>query len=404
MPGIFGQVLSAFKGILSGAFWFGAFLPVAVFAAVNLLLAAQISSAANELLNQIGTEKWTWLTPAVLGLIVTAYVLGPMVGLFRAVFDGRRLPDWMFTRLLPFHVVQRDRADSALRAANLWKDLVNEWQRRAEFNLADAKAIQPRPIRGAGDAQKLLTDANRRVTRLQQRAQAGISISPEEVSRVETAIADWRRSIPAATDSIVDRLEQSFFQVLADLAIMAGSHAERRLDRKRRLPPQVQATSMGNARQYLENYAKDVYHADFAFLWPRVQAVIGETDSMAKRIEAARSLADFAVLSVVLAIITMLVWLPLLALLDITPWRFLAVGIFGPVIGRLFFYLVVESQVSLGELAQIAIDRFRFEVLKTMHIKPPLTLSAERQIWKTLSEAARGEGLDADIAWTLPPR
>jgi hypothetical protein len=63
---------------LSNAFWFGAFLPVAVFAAVNLLLAAQVSSAANELLNQIGTEKWTWLIPAVLGMIVTAYVLGPM--------------------------------------------------------------------------------------------------------------------------------------------------------------------------------------------------------------------------------------------------------------------------------------------------------------------------------------
>jgi hypothetical protein len=117
---------------------------------------------------------------------------------------------------------------------------------------------------------------------------------------------------------------------------------------------------MGNVRQYLENYANDVYHADFDFLWPRVQAVIGETDVTAKRIEAARSLADFAVLSVLLTVVTMLVWLPVLALLDTTPWRFLAVGIPGPVVGLLFFHLVVESQVGLGELAQIAIDRFRF--------------------------------------------
>ena len=53
MAGIFGQVLSAFKSILSSSFWFGAFLPVAVFAAVNLLLAAQFSSAAKEILNHV---------------------------------------------------------------------------------------------------------------------------------------------------------------------------------------------------------------------------------------------------------------------------------------------------------------------------------------------------------------
>jgi len=404
MPEIFGQVLSAFKSILSGSFWFGAFLPVAVFAAANLLLAAQIFPAADKLLNQIGAEKWNWLVPAVLGLVVAAYVLGPMVRLFRAVFDGRRLPDRLFTLLLPLHVVRRDLADSSLRAAKLRQDVVGEWQRRAQLNLAVAKVTQPRPVPGAGTPRIRVADASRLVTRLQRRVRAARSINVAEVSQVEAALIRARRSISPLTDPIVDGLEQSFFQSLAYLAVMAGSHAARLLDRKRRLPPQVQATSMGNVRQYLENYANDVYHADFDFLWPRVQAVIVETDAMAKRIDAARSLADFAVLSVLLTIVTMLVWLPLLAALDTTPWHFLIVGIFGPVVAWLFFHLMLESQVSLGELAQIATDRFRFEVLKTLHIKPPLTLSAERQIWKTLCEAARGEGIDADIAWTLPPQ
>jgi hypothetical protein len=365
------------------------------------LLAAQVSGAAKDLLDKIVAEKWDWLIPAVLSLIVAAYVLGPMVRLFRAVFDGRRLPDWLFTLLLPLHVVRRDRADSALRAANRWQDLVSEWQQRAQTNLAVAKGTQPRPVPAAGA--EVLYDAYRRVTRLRRRVRAGRSINEPEVSGVETALVSARLSIRPVMDWSVDGLEQSFFQALAHLAVMAGSHAARRLDRKRRLPPQVQATSIGNVRQYLENYANDVYRADFDFLWPRVQAVIGETDVMAKRIDAARSLADFAVLSLLLTIVTVLIWLPALSLLDTTPWRLLAVGIIGPVIGWLFFHLIVESQVSLGELAQIAIDRFRFEVLKTLHIKPPPTLSAERQVWKTLCEAARGEGVDADVAWTLPP-
>jgi hypothetical protein len=417
MAGIFGQVLSAFKGILSSAFWFGAFLPVAVFAAVNLLLAAQVSRAANELLNQIGVEKWTWLIPTLLGLIVAAYVLGPMARLFRAVFDGRRMPDWLFTRLLPSHVVRRARAHLALLEAYQRQADVKQWQEHALATLVDAKGTQPRPVANAGNASKLIADADRRVTHLQTRLRAGRWIKKTEFLGVETALANARLSIPPLADPIVDLLEQSFFQALVDLAVIAGSHAARRQDRRRRLPRQVQPTSMGNVRQYHENYANNVYHADHDFLWPRVQAVIGETDVMGKRIEAARSLADFAVLSVLLTIVTMLVWLPMLAALDTTPWRFLAVAILGPVIGWLFFHLVVESQVSLGELAQIAIDRFRLEVLKTLHIKQPLTLSAERQIWKTLCQAARVEGVNADgeevdadgevvhadIEWTLPP-
>lgn len=142
MPGIFEQVLSAFKGILSNAFWFGAFLPVAVFAAGNLLLATQISSAASDLLNRIRVDKWDGLVPAVLGLIVAAYVLGPMVRLFRAMFDGRRLPDWLFTLLLPLHVERRDRADSALQAEYLWQGQVNVWQQRAQRKLTGAKRTQ----------------------------------------------------------------------------------------------------------------------------------------------------------------------------------------------------------------------------------------------------------------------
>jgi hypothetical protein len=114
----------------------------------------------------------------VLGLIVTAYVLGPMVRLFRAVFDGRRLPDWLFTLLLPSHVVRRDRADSALRAANLRQDQVNIWQRRAQTRLNDAKGTLARPASGAGDTTSgVLYDAYRRVTRLRRRVRAGRSIN-----------------------------------------------------------------------------------------------------------------------------------------------------------------------------------------------------------------------------------
>jgi hypothetical protein len=39
-------------------------------------------------------------------------------------------------------------------------------------------------------------------------------------------------------------------------------------------------------------------------------------------------------------------------------------------------------------------------LLKMLHIKPPATLSAEREVWSTLSAMARGDAQNADFVWT----
>jgi hypothetical protein len=57
----------------------------------------------------------------------------------------------------------------------------------------------------------------------------------------------------------------------------------------------------------------------------------------------------------------------------------------------------------LGELAQVVVDRYRFDVLKMLHIKPPATLSAEREIWRALADVAQGKAEEgADIVWNAP--
>jgi hypothetical protein len=99
----------------------------------------------------------------------------------------------------------------------------------------------------------------------------------------------------------------------------------------------------------------------------------------------------------------MAVWLPLLATYGATPWPFLLLGITGPLVVRFFYQLVVESQISLGDLAQGVVDRYRFDVLKMLHIKPPATLLAEREIWSNQYDIARGDKPGADIVWTAPP-
>jgi hypothetical protein len=96
MPGIFGQVFSAFQSLLSRAFWFGSFLPVAMFAALNLML-VPVAFPEVDILEKVIRPEWAWMSVVLVGLVIVAYALGPLIPLFRDVLDGRGLPDSIYS-------------------------------------------------------------------------------------------------------------------------------------------------------------------------------------------------------------------------------------------------------------------------------------------------------------------
>ena len=224
------------------------------------------------------------------------------------------------------------------------------------------------------------------------------------------------QTLRAAVDAVVNALKENDATQVEDLADIdsrmrdaigamrnnAQARNQRLLERLNAMPQDMRPTDIGNARYRSERYSQNVYNANFEFLWSRVQTVIPENDPAAKRIEAARSLLDFAVLSLVLGVALLTIWLPLLALEGNALVPFLLLGTLGPVVVRLIYQLVIEAQISLGEVAQGAVDRFRFDALKMLHIKPPATLSAEREIWSTLSDIAHGDAPNSDMVWTNP--
>ena len=113
MPGIFGQIVSAFQGILSRGFWFGSFLPVAVFAALNVILLQYVSPANNDLLTRFVSANWVWTAPIVAALIVIAYAIAPLLPLCRAILDGRLLSDRLYALLCRYPDALKTRAANA---------------------------------------------------------------------------------------------------------------------------------------------------------------------------------------------------------------------------------------------------------------------------------------------------
>src|ERR1700676_3166454 len=95
------QYISAFQGFFSRAFWFGSFLPSALFAFVHLGIATLA-------FGDVPFAEWLKADPAKLtllpalfaALVVLGYVLSPMVSLFRDLLDASRLPQFVYDDLL----------------------------------------------------------------------------------------------------------------------------------------------------------------------------------------------------------------------------------------------------------------------------------------------------------------
>jgi len=163
-----------------------------------------------------------------------------------------------------------------------------------------------------------------------------------------------------------------------------------------------QATRIGDARVVAERYSEDVYQAEFEYLWPRLQLMVPANDPVAERIGAARAQVEFAVLSLLLMLSVPVVWLPLLALTTRTPWLLLGIGAAAPMFAGFFYQLVFVSQVALGEVVKVAIDRYRLDVIKMLHQPRPATLSGERELWRQLGAAGR-RGIVSDLIYQYPP-
>jgi hypothetical protein len=410
MAGLFGQALAAFQGFFSRGFWFGSFLPVAMFAAVNLILAWIASFVSSQrAIDDLQAKDWVWAAPIAAGLIVLAYALAPLVPVCRAILDGRRLPVVLFEWLRGEAFTRKNKALTRLMRTGQYPEHTKLLRSVVALRL-NVVGLVPAPgvlrpllvvlLRASGIW--FIWPASLAVRFLEARVASGNLPSDPTIDLVVTLAFAAINLNAGSNSSTLQGLETRIRDALDKADENARDRYRRLQEHYNKLPRDAQPTLAGEARNLSELYSQSVYNVEFSFLWPRVQMVIPEKDAATQRIESARSLADFSVLSLMLAVATLTFWLPTLAITQTRPWSFLALGLSGPIVVRFFYQLVVESQISLGEVAQGIVDRFRFEVLKTLHIRPPPTLAAERELWSALAAIARGQSPDADIVWTAP--
>lgn len=408
-------ILDAFNGFFSRAFWFGSFLPVAVVAFAHASLAAIAFPAAVPLRDWIAAsfgDQASSFAVVFAALVVVAYVLNPLIPLFRGLLDGSLLPSWAHTLLRQDRVSKWRKAKGDLRTA---------MRIQAAFALLNTQQVALlQQKRATGDGPGKITDPNAILAAeaaiRKVKGQAWFSRLPDlavvqgAVARLATALEKNATQIKGGAPKnghLALRLDEAH-RALLDLLVEAEDESRHQFQTlATRLATWdlhgFQATRIGDARRVSERYSTDTYHVDFDYLWPRLQlAMEGEETGLGQRLTNARSQIDFAILALVLFITIPVAWLPLLVCTGTGPLLFLAVGLITPLATSFFYELVVRSQFAFGELVNTAIDRYRFELLTLLHQPLPATLSAERELWRRLS-ATSEPGNAADLTYKHPP-
>jgi hypothetical protein len=428
--GAFNSVYTALQGFFSRSFWFATFLPVALFAALHLVIAVlslgpiKLFGISLSLQNELPAAQLVSAGPAIIIiLVVIGYALLPLMPRFRGLLDGSLLPpevhDWLrearraeandtldlisTTRAdqsaLKSLIADLDKTDGKLRAAD------KEARKLSSAPVVNVVESAERELKALKDAISAKAPMAAAADRAQSTVIAMLAVNNPDLTelvrrRAPALVTPQDAVLVSRTNHVSDRFEALLSEANREVAYRYGIVKTR--IRVAGALENPRATSIGDARFVVERYAQDVYQVDFNFLWPRLLVAMKAEkadDPVLDAIENARATVDFAVLSLVLAASIPVLWLPVLLSRGGPAWLFLVIGAATPLVLRFFYELVFEGQLAFGDVVKTAIDKSRFLVLKMLRLAEPVSRSEERSLWTRIAQAEE-DGRRADLLYT----
>ena len=418
MIGAFNTAVTALQGFFSKLFWFGVFVPVALSAALHLGLAVLTFPDVRAAVAAAGAED-VRLVGAILGMIVLAFLLSPLLPLLRGLLDGALLPAWLFRRLVEARVGEARRHRAEIRATRDTAGAIQQIAKQGHEQARTAYSVGMR-LPKADDtaatvaAEEAIAAARKSLERAElpggAALQAAIAATDAALRMNNPDKAGLRRLNPAAAKEDLDLAERTgragddLDTLLTDAEAEATGRFDAAKERLRGIPTDeaVQATRMGDARRAAERYAMDAYGVHFAFLRPRLLIHVPKDSSpIADRLTTAQAALDAAVMSVFLAG-TLFIWLAVLAVHGQSVSVLLLVALGAPMLIWGCLRLAIEAQFGLGEAVNLAVDRHRFDVLKELRQPIPTSRWAERALWARISAAEADHRL-AELPYMPPP-
>ena len=387
-------VLGYLQGLFSRAFWFGSFLPIAIFGVINLVLVSVVFPGVIVWTDwlKVTSDSWTALPLAILGLLVLTYAISPLVKVLHGLLDGSLLPDFIHNWLRE----QRAGEMRALRRQlNAQRDLFVECKQLADTGIPAMAAAR---AKGAQTDNATLSQGfdqvEQEIKDFESQLAEGKTIKVSALEDTTKKIQDELEHVNAGKAEVkrLSDLQRRALTIIWDARRDAGYRFITLTTRWRGLAlNEPRATRIGDARANVQRYTSDVYDADFDFIWPRVQSILPKDSPLIDRILAAQAQVDFSTLSLALVAVLALTWGPLFAIYATSPYPLLIMGAALPLVAFVLYELLFASEIAFGEVVKLVIDRHRLDLLTTLFKQPlPATLETERQMWQTLSLIDKG--------------
>lgn len=405
---MFGTVLDKIQALFARSFLLGNFFPGLIFVGINTVIAAfGMRDVSHFLATYLLAEgaPWTMATAATLiGVAVLAYILAPMVPLFRSALDGKFLWRSLFRRLREGHIERVNWLLSQREAVARHLDENERKREDAEQHLTEARRYgnshpsdihRPSLQRAEAALVELREDILQKSTTYDAAGRfPDDGLVTSALSTVESALHSNPSELPSTDPNYglaqsVDRLQiavLSELQRLRNVAFRWIQTANFELVSSFDVSD-IKPTRVGNSRAALERYPAVAYGADFDFLWPRLRMVLSDSKDISAALDNATAQLDFAVLMTVLSALTVAVWVPTLAAFGTSVWPFIVVSLFGPPSVAFFYLLVDETQKAFGATVIMVIDATRLKLLTALRQPLPSSSAAEKETWRLMQTA-----------------
>jgi hypothetical protein len=163
----------------------------------------------------------------------------------------------------------------------------------------------------------------------------------------------------------------------------------------------VAPTKIGNISRTASYYAESRYSMNLEIFWTRLQKVLQGDSNFYPVVQEAKMQLDFVIGLWWLTFSFTLIWVILLPIFGEAEYLFLFIALFGPALTWVWYRIALQNYRAFSDLLRAAIDLYRLDLLKTLHVALPANAEQERVLWKTL-ERRFGYGEHPNLALQNP--
>jgi hypothetical protein len=411
---MFGTVVDKIQTLLSRSFLLGNFFPVLIFAVINFAIAwVSFDGLSDSLGTKWLTDATTFSTVLAFSLVIitiVAFILAPLIPLFRSILEGEFLmPERLRKRLIQKYILKSRQVEQRLQTAQEDYTFFDLAVRNAKTKFKDARDApdvqDPANPVWLNDARHAfnafvtdaMAEARIRADRDRLPDRKGVTTAIDKVSEALKRYPLQPGPTNPRPDTAVElnRIQGALSRRLQDARAFAYSLLQKAESEARMnyVPYDIRPTRVGNSRAALERYPSVAYNAEYEFLWPRLQMILLNDKTITPAVETATAQLNFAVLMTALSAVSSLIWIPVLGLVGNSLTLYITLGLTLPGFTLFLYQLVHETQKAFGSVIEMAIDGLRFELLKALRQPLPSSLKAEQETWKNL-QIALYSGLD----------